>query len=182
MTLSLLAAVSGMYWLTPDKTLLYFNAVDIANGEAWRLVTGHFIHADPKHLFWNGLGLAVLGALVERRSATLLWATLGAGLVSVNVLLLSPVSQLNYYCGLSGVLNSLLLVALWLEWQDSKSWLLIIITLGCVMKVAVEISLGVSLMTDISWPPYAWSHAAGLLGGLALIWGQWLLFRRDRSF
>ena len=30
---------------------------------------------------------------------------------------------------------------------------------------------GASLLTHISWPPYAWAHAAGLAGGLIVVWG-----------
>jgi rhomboid family GlyGly-CTERM serine protease len=165
-------ALMGLYWLVPDKTVLYFNAADIVRGETWRIVTGHFMHADLEHLLWNGLGLAVLGMLIEQRSRMMLWAALGVGVFSVSALLLSPFSQLEYYCGLSGVLNTLLLIALWLEWQATRSWLIIAIAGGSVAKVLIEVALGASIMTHISWPPYAWSHVAGLIGGLILVWGQ----------
>lgn len=168
-TLALVLLIAGLYWLAPDRTPLYFSASDIARGEFWRLVSGHFAHADPAHLLWNEAGLAVLGVLIERRSAALLWIALGAGIVAVDILLLSPFSQLAYYCGLSGTLNALLVVALWLEWQASKSVSVAAVALVCVLKVVIEISLGTSVLTDISWPPYAWSHAAGLLGGLLVV-------------
>lgn len=169
-TLSLLMALAGLHWLVADKTLLYFSASDITRGEIWRIVSGHFMHADSEHLLWNGAGLAVLGSLVEHRSPTMLWAALGAGIVSVSTLLLTPFSELGYYCGLSGVLNSLLLVALWLEWRVSRSRLLLVIAVCSVVKVVIEIRLGASILTHISWPPYAWSHLAGLTGGLVVVW------------
>ena len=169
LTISLVTVLIGLHWLVPDKTLLYFSAGDIARGETWRIVTGHFMHADLQHLMWNCLGLAVLGTLIEYRSRTVLWATLGAGIVSVSALLLSPFPQLEYYCGLSGVLNTLLLVALWLEWTFTRSWLIIAITCGIVAKTVIEVTQGTSILTHISWPPYAWSHVAGLIGGLIII-------------
>jgi rhomboid family GlyGly-CTERM serine protease len=172
LTISLLMALIGLHWLVPDKTVLYFNAADIARGETWRIVTGHFMHADVEHLLWNCLGLAVLGMLIEQRSWRMWWVALGVGVVSVSALLLSPFSQLEYYCGLSGVLNTLLLIALWLEWQATRSWLIMVIAGGSVAKAVIEVSLGASIMTHISWPPYAWSHVAGLIGGLILVWGQ----------
>lgn len=181
LTFVLLLVIAGLYWMAPDPTTLYFSAADIARGEAWRLVTGHFTHADLGHLFWNGLGLAVLGAMIERRSASLLWISLGTGLVSVNVLLLSPFSQVEYYCGLSGVLNTLLVVVLWLEWRSSRSWLVAATALACLLKVVIEISLGTSVLTNISWPPYAWSHAAGLVGGLTILRG-WSQIEQERLF
>ena len=172
MTIYLVMTLIALHWLVPDKTLLYFSAADIARGETWRIVTGHFVHADPQHLLWNCLGLAVLGTLLEQHSRIMLWAALGAGIASVSALLLTPFSQLEYYCGLSGVLNTLLLVVLWLEWTLTRSWLIIIIACGSIAKVVIELSMGASIVTNISWPPYAWSHVAGLIGGLAIVWAQ----------
>lgn len=170
LTLSLVALIAGLHWLVPDKTLLYFNAARITEGETWRIVSGHLVHADTGHLLWNILGLAVLGIIIERQSRALFFAAVLAGIVSVSALLLSPASQLDYYCGLSGVLNSLLLVALWLEWRLSRSLLVAIIAPACLIKVVIEATWGIALMTDVSWPPYAWSHVAGLLGGLFCLW------------
>ena len=172
LTLGLLTILIGLYWLTVDKTQLYFSAEAIYHGEYWRLVSGHFMHADLQHLLWNCLGLAVLGTLIEYRSRNMLIAALGAGIVFVSALLLTPYAQLEYYCGLSGVLNTLLLVALWLEWKFTRSWFIIIITCGIIAKTLIEVSQGTSIITHISWPPYAWSHVAGLTGGLFLIWVQ----------
>jgi rhomboid family GlyGly-CTERM serine protease len=179
LTLSLLMALIGLYWLVPDKTLLYFSSTDIARGETWRILTGHFIHADPEHLMWNGLGLGVLGLLIEQRSRTMLLVALGVGIICVSALLLTPFPQLDYYCGLSGVLNTLLLVALWLEWQATRSWLILAIAGGSIAKAMIEVSLGASIMTHISWPPYAWSHVAGLVGGLIFVLYPLLGIRTD---
>ena len=172
MTIGLVTTLIALYWLVPDKTPLYFSAADIWEGEVWRIVSGHFIHADLQHLLWNCLGLAVLGSLLEYRSRQLLLAASGTGILFVSALLLTPYSQLDYYCGLSGVLNTLLLVALWLQWKLTRSWWIIILACGSIAKVLFEVSQGISIVTHISWPPYAWSHVAGLLGGLFIIWIQ----------
>lgn len=169
-TFGLLVTLAVLYSLAPDHELLYFSASDIADGELWRIVTGHFIHADPEHLVWNCLGMAILGTVIERHSGKAWWTALGAGVVAVSFLLMSPFVHLGYYCGLSGVLNSMLLVAIWLEWRATGSRLMILVAIGSVAKVVLEISLGTSLLTHISWPPYAWSHLAGLAGGLMVIW------------
>lgn len=172
LTLGFLLLTAGLHWLLPDKSLFHFGARDIMAGEIWRVVTGHFMHADMEHLLWNCLGLAVLGTLIEMRSRRLLWAALGAGTVCVSILLLSPFSRLEYYCGLSGVLNALLLVALWQEWRATRSWLIIVIACGSVAKVLIEVSSETSIITHISWPPYAWSHVAGLIGGSMIVFFQ----------
>ncbi len=170
-TLGLLLAVIGLYFLGLDHSLLYFNASNIAQGEAWRIVTGHLMHSDTEHLFWNSLGLAVLGTMIERRSPALWWAALCAGIASVSILLMTPFAPLENYCGMSGMLNSLLLVAIWIEWRMTRSWLVAAVACGSFAKVVIEISAGASLLTHISWPPYAWAHAAGLAGGLIVVWG-----------
>lgn len=172
LTCGLILILSGLYFLIPDQSLLYFSAGEISGGQTWRIVSGHFTHADLKHLWWNIVGLAVLGTMLERHSRIYWVVALVVGVLSVSALLLSPLSQLENYCGLSGVLNTLLLVLIWLEWRSSRSLLMIAIAIASVIKVAVEIYLGESLVADISWPPYAWSHAAGLVGGLAIIWSQ----------
>jgi len=170
LTISLLLLLIGLHWMVEDKTSLYFSATGIQRGEIWRIVSGHLMHADLQHLLWNCLGLLVLGTLLESRSRLVLLAALGAGIVFVSGLLLTPYPQLEYYCGLSGVLNTLLLVALWFEWRLTRSWAIVLITCCSIAKVIVEVSQGISIVTQISWPPYAWSHVAGLFGGLCVIW------------
>ena len=172
LTIGLVTTLIGLHLMVADKTPLYFSAVDIREGEVWRIVSGHFMHADLQHLLWNCLGLAVLGSLLEYRSRQLLLAASGTGILFVSVLLLTPLSQLDYYCGLSGVLNTLLLVALWAQWKLTRSGWIIILACGSIAKVLFEVSQGISIVTHISWPPYAWSHVAGLLGGLFIIWIQ----------
>ncbi len=84
LTISLLAILIALHWLVADKTALYFSAAGIFQGEIWRIVSGHFMHADLQHLLWNCLGLAVLGTLLEYRSKTVLFATLSNGIVFVS--------------------------------------------------------------------------------------------------
>lgn len=169
MTASLFGFMAALHWLLPNQEFLWFSAAAINQGEAWRLLTAHFAHADLEHLLWNGLGLVVLGSLIEQQSRRQLAASLAAGIFAVNALLLSPLPTPDYYCGLSGVLNTLLVTALWLEWKRSPSWLVAAIALGSLSKVLIEVTAGTSVITHISWPPYAWSHVAGMLGGVALI-------------
>ena len=169
LTIGLTVTLIGLHYLVADRTLLYFSAADIYRGQLWRLVSGHFMHADDGHLLWNCLGLAVLGMVIEHRSRGTMLAALVVGTACVNGLLLTPFSQLDYYCGLSGVLNTLLLVALWIEWKETRSWLIVFLACGSIAKVLIEVSLDTSIVTHISWPPYAWSHVAGLIGGLFVI-------------
>lgn len=168
-TIILLITMAALHFLAPDRSPLFFSADHVMAGEGWRLLSGHLVHADLAHLFWNSLGLAVLGGLIERRSPGLWWASLTMGVLAVDVLLLMPFATLDYYCGLSGVLNTLLVITLWLEWLATRSAMVIAVALACLAKTLIEVALGSSVLTHISWPPYPWSHVAGMSGGFLLI-------------
>lgn len=161
----LFCGLAGVLALLPPQVQagLYFDRQHLAAGHWIGLLSGHWLHADTAHLAWNVIALLVLGSLVERQSRRLLAGSILAGTAGVDLLLLSPLSELARYCGLSGVLNSLLGVALFLQWRETRSWTVLPVALLCILKIAVEIALGQSLFTDISWPPYAPAHLAGLL-------------------
>jgi rhomboid family GlyGly-CTERM serine protease len=172
LTVGLVVIIAGLYGLIPSQSLLYFSADAITRGETWRLITGHLAHADQQHLLWNCLGLVVLGGLVEQHSRALLLKGVIVGIFAVSVLLMTPFAALDYYCGLSGALNTLLVIAVWLEWQRSPCWPVAVVAICSVFKTVIETSLGTSIVTNISWPTYAWAHLAGMMGGIMLIAGQ----------
>lgn len=99
------------------------------------------------------------------RSRRILLVSLFAGIISVDILLLSALSSLDYYCGLSGVLNTLLVVALWIAWQEYQSKWVIISALLCTAKTLLEINFNHSLLVHIQWPPYPEAHLTGALAG-----------------
>lgn len=168
----LLCALAGLLLLLPPELQepLYFNREALSEGRVIGLLTGHWMHADSGHLYWNMLALAVLGAVIEAHSRKLLLQSLLMGMLSVDTLLLSPLCNLGRYCGLSGLLNTLLAIALCLRWRQTRSPLIACIAIVCMLKLVVELFSGESLLTDISWAPYAPAHVAGLLGaGLMLV-------------
>ncbi|TGD73497.1 rhombosortase [Mangrovimicrobium sediminis] len=166
-----LAALSGLAALLPGEWIAagYFDRSALAAGSPIGLVTGHWLHADFAHLGWNLLAFTVLGAIIEAHSRRLLLLSLLAGTLVVDLLLLSHWCDLQRYCGLSGVLNSLLAVALFLRWRETRAAWLPLLAVACALKIVIEMNSGHSLLTHISWPPYAPAHLAGALGGLAVI-------------
>ncbi len=171
----LLCGLPGTLALLPASTQasLYYDRGNLLVGNWIGLLSGHWMHADTGHLAWNVGALAILSSVIERFSRRLLLASILAGTLSVNLLLLSPLSELTRYCGLSGVLNTLLGVALFLLWQHTRSRMILLAGGLCGSKIVLEILLGLSLFTSISWPPYADAHLAGLAATpLALFLGH----------
>ena len=91
-------------------------------------------------------------------------------MIGVNLLLLSPLADIQYYCGLSGVLNTLLGVALYTTWQRSRHPVLWVVAGLSLAKTGVEIAYRDALITNISVPPYPLSHLAGLLATPLAFW------------
>jgi rhomboid family GlyGly-CTERM serine protease len=173
----LFCALAGGLMLLPTAAhdALYFNYDQLYSGSWLGLITGHWIHADFQHLIWNISALAILGTVIERRSTTLLLWSILVGMVSVDLLLLSPFSELQRYCGLSGLLNTLLGVTLYLFWRETRSTLVLLTAALSMAKIALEIHSGQSIFTDIAWPPFAIAHLAGITGApIAVILGAWI--------
>ena len=175
----LLSAIAYGLMLLPQEVhdRLYFDTQILSQGHLWGLVSGHWIHADGQHFIWNVTALALLAGIIETRSRRLLLWSIVIGTVCVDLLLLSPASELQRYCGLSGLLNTLLGVALYIYWRETRSQTVIVVGLFCVAKIALEMYSGHSIFTDISWPPFAAAHLAGILGVPVVIHGfypQWV--------
>jgi rhomboid family GlyGly-CTERM serine protease len=169
-TLSLaVAALMAYMALGPVPETWVYDRTAIANGEVWRLVTGHWVHSGPSHALWNIAALMLLGLLFERCLQSFLLIALIAGTVAVDAWLWWGDSSLTYYCGLSGILNSLLIVGLARFWRVYKHPLILFIAIVAVLKIVAEISIGQGLFTRTTWPSVPTVHAAGFLGGLGLV-------------
>ncbi|MDQ1363729.1 MAG: hypothetical protein QG652_1591 [Pseudomonadota bacterium] len=107
-------------YLADAGMLLRYDRQMIAQGEFWRLITGHLLHLNWPH-FWLNMGGLLMVAVFFRRDCTVgQWLGLmvfsclviGAGLYFFD-------SRMFWYVGLSGVLHSLFVVGAWRERQRS---------------------------------------------------------------
>ena len=155
-----------------------FDRVAIAQGEWWRLVIAHWVHSDLVHAGWDITALLLLGAVFEARLQWRLPLALLIGTVGVDAWLWWGDPALHYYCGLSGILNSLLIVGLLQLWRDWRHPLVLLTGVGAAMKILVEINAGQALLTQTAWPSVPTAHAAGFLCGLVLGWGFWMTGNR----
>jgi rhomboid family GlyGly-CTERM serine protease len=168
LTGALLTIMLGAFVLAPNPEALAWSAHALVDREPWRLLTGHWVHADAAHLAWNSIALVVLGSLIERHDRRLLVGSLAAGHLAVNGWLLTVNTGLSFYCGLSGVLHALLVTALVLEWRHGSRPVALLAGVLCLAKLGTELLTGGAVITQTLWPAVPPAHAAGVLGGALL--------------
>jgi hypothetical protein len=110
--------------------------------------------------------LLLLGVLFEERLQWRLPVALLAATVGVDAWLWWGDPALHYYCGLSGILNGLMIVGLLHLWRDLRHPLVLLTVVGAALKIIVEINTGQALLTRTAWPSVPAAHAAGFVSGL----------------
>jgi len=182
LTLLLSGLAMTLYLIAgPAADSLVYDRAAIAGGEWWRLVSGHWVHSDSGHLVWNLAAFGLLGSLVETQRRRLLIVGLLVGTIAVDALLWLGLPGMARYCGLSGVLNTLLVLALLSAWQGPQRGLTLTLGAGSLLKIVVEALNGQAILTQTAWPSVPLAHLAGWLAGLMLIGFQWLLATRSHQ-
>jgi len=158
-----LGALYGLFGATPEALIWHHNSAD-----AWRWVSGHFVHISAAHLAWNLIALIVLGSILEQYRRRDVLFSLLAGTITINLYLASAYS-LPAYAGLSGILNSLLVVALYrLCSSETYRHAALLTLIGSMLKIIIEMNIGASLVANLSWPPVPEAHFFGWLAGVAM--------------
>ncbi|WP_189402488.1 rhombosortase [Arenicella chitinivorans] len=136
--------------------------------QGWQWLSAHFVHISAEHLVWNTVALLVLGSIVEQNSPTALLFALVAGAIGVNIYL-AFFYTLSAYAGLSGVLNTVLVVALYQLYQNPAYKFASVLTfILSVVKVVIEYCFNLSLFSTLPWPSVPQAHLAGLVTGVGL--------------
>lgn len=151
--------------------LLIYDRSAIANGEAWRLLSGHFVHLSFTHLLLNGVGLFLFFIIFRRYSS---WRTsvgvmgvLGV-MVSLSLYIGSP--MVAQYGGFSGILYGLFgwLSVRMIQSQDRVIGVMVLLLLG--LKIGMEQQYGsfvhyesFMVITDAHLYGYGWGVMVGIL-------------------
>ncbi len=167
----LVAVIAAGLWLLlgPAPEALVFDRSAIADGELWRLVTGHLVHSDGTHALWDIGALALIGYLMAGQGWRREAIAFGVGVLAVNLGLWWGLPGLERYCGLSGVLNTLMVVALADLWRRFRQPVFPAVGLLLTLKLGVEMAMGQSVLIEPDWPGVPLAHVAGCLGGLAFL-------------
>jgi hypothetical protein len=95
--------------------------LDRAEPRWWPWLSAHVLHTDAEHLGWNVLALLCLGWLGETQGRLRFAVSIALGVAAVDVWFAWFNGALRYYCGLSGVLNTVLLATLFVRLRRTGS-------------------------------------------------------------
>lgn len=168
-----LAALVIILFILPQPVQQYleYNRGAIADGQLWRLLSGHLLHSNSYHLVMNMAGLIVMmlihGALPRRLA--LWWQYLIFSIaISIGLWFLSPDIQL--YVGLSGVLHGLLCFGAVLDIrQGYRSGYLILV--GVAAKIIAEqyfgpdADLSAKIAAEVAIDAHLYGAIAGIITG-----------------
>lgn len=150
----------------PAPEAWVFDRSAIAAGEVHRLLTGHWVHSDMQHALWDIAALALLGVLFERRLRGAMFVALALGTLVVDVWLWWGMPALAQYCGLSGILNSLLAAGGLHLWRQTHAPIVLGVLAAAGTKVLVELFADTALFTNTAWRSVPSAHIAGLAAGV----------------
>lgn len=182
--LSLIAASTLCALLDTTLTpLLRYDHAMIADGEIWRIFTGHITHLGWSHLGLNLAGLILIWALFGRELTTTRWLqVLFISSVGVSAGLWFGHPNLDWYVGLSGVLHGLFIAGALASVQQGhrREWLLIGVMVG---KIISEQFLGPSPGSEqlAGGPVIVDAHLYGALSGAVAALVFYVLDRRYRN-
>lgn len=151
----------------------------LAQGQLWRLVTGHFVHLGWSHLALNVAGLGLVVWITGKAFSPVRWlliALITIAAIDAGFWFLDR--DLEWYVGLSGLLHGLLVAGLFvgaLE-RDREAIILAAVVLG---KLIWEQALGPlpGSASTSGGPVIVDAHLYGALGGLL---GTLVLWHRVR--
>lgn len=162
-----IAMFVGLFYILGSGAFefLVFDKAAILRGEVWRFFTGHFVHFGFDHFFWDFLALLILGAIIENHSKGILLSSLFISSCFVSIFLFLGWGGCDTYCGLSGALSGLLVVAVFIQYRRTKNKIILMVLAGTLCKITFELFCNQTLFVH-SVSGVSGAHIAGVLAGL----------------
>jgi len=158
----------------PVGTLRYEREA-IAGGQWWRLLSGHFVHADWNHMIWNLLGVGLVWFLFAQDYRPAQWlAIIASALLAIDLGLGLFEPEIAWYVGFSGVLHGCIAAGLIAWLGKERDALTVVVATLFLAKLAWEHWAGPLPLTSTSMsvPVIHEAHSYGALGGAACALGM----------
>lgn len=152
----------GRAWLRYERAL-------IAEGEWWRLLSGHLVHLGWSHLALNVMGLALMWALFYEDYPLRHWALILIGaLIAIDSGFFFIERELRWYVGLSGILHGVMAAGTLahLRRREPDAWILLPFLVGKLLYEQWVGTMPYSL-ESASGPVVVDAHLYGTLGAVA---------------
>lgn len=175
----LISAICAIFMLLPDhiSSTLVLNSEGLANGQLWRLFTGHFVHTNVWHFALNLAGLWLTWLLffehytVPRIIFAILICTIGLSLV---LLVTDNLVHMKWYAGLSGTLHGLFAFALALELLKKRMTTYLLIIFGTAKLLYEQMGGSTQSTADliganVAIDAHLWGAILGVLAGYVVI-------------
>ena len=168
---AVVALVTGLWLAGPEVTAaLRYERAAVLDGQWWRLVTGHLVHADAAHLAWNLAGAALVWWLFGAEYGRLEWLVIVlASAAAIDIAFLGWMPGLDWYVGLSGVLHGCMAAGLAAWLARAHDPLVLLVAILFAAKLVFEHWQGPLPFTagTLALPVVVEAHSYGAIGGLA---------------
>ena len=151
---------------TAVRDSLRYERAAVFAGEWWRLLTGHLVHGNFRHLSLNLAGMGLVALLFGRDYSVPQWLwILLASILAIDVGFVFYEPQLEWYVGLSGALHGAIAAGLiaWWRYENRLLTLLVAALLGA--KLFWEQQRG-ALPFSGDMPVIVDAHLFGAIGGV----------------
>lgn len=169
------SAIFWMAWLflfeQDTFSLFVFDRDLVLRGEVWRVFTGHFVHCSFDHLFWDLAAFLIVGTYIEKQQPRQLIPALLFCCAVISFWLLTGISSISSYCGLSGALNGLVFIAIVRHWEATRDKICIAILLGTLAKILYELIFRQTVFANLSLQAVPEAHAVGFFAGILYLYG-----------
>lgn len=173
---TMLASLAALLaYASPTLTQwLQLDFAAVAQGQWWRIWTGHLTHYGGQHLFWDLLMFAVLGAACEQKHRLVFVPLVGGMTMGVSMAIFWFCPEVLVYRGLSGVDTGLFVWFLagqceecWLARERFAAGLWLVPGVGLIGKLLYEAATGKILFVNAeAFTPLVEAHLAGAALGL----------------
>ena len=106
-SLFLAALAIAIHWAPALTPALQYDRHALACGEAWRVITCHWVHYSGSLLAWDAMAFAALAAMCERRDRAAMLGVVALSAVAIPACLWLAMPQMHCYAGLSGICSAL---------------------------------------------------------------------------